>query len=68
VNPHPSRVVSAAACAPALGTYEYDRTLLCWKTAATVSVLLNKVRLGTVTFDVAQEIQLNVAAAPSASR
>jgi hypothetical protein len=52
--------IAAATCVPQLDTYEYDRTLLCSKRSATVTVLRKKTPVGAVTFDVTQDIQLNV--------
>jgi len=44
-------------CDPSLDTY--DRTQLCWRAAATVAVLQGGTRVGTVTFDLTHDMQLN---------
>ena len=48
---------AAAACEPHLDTY--SRTQLCWRVGATVAVVRGATRVGTVTFDLTHDIQLD---------
>jgi hypothetical protein len=46
-----------ATCDPSLDTY--DRTQLCWRADATVAVVQGATRVGTLTFDLTHDMQLN---------
>ena len=50
-------VAAAASCEPRLDTY--SRTQLCWRVGATVAVVQGATRIGTVTFELTHDIQLN---------